>query len=80
MKDTTILSEDELAEYAAKFREAAGITRAQAARDMEVKPPSVFHAEKSPALPYKKLRMRIIEAYSDYEVIGPVYLLRKKKK
>ena len=79
MKATTIVAEKELAAYAEKFRFAAGVTRAQAAREMEVKPPSLFHAEQSPTLPYKKLRVRMIETYSDYEVIGPVYLLRKKK-
>ena len=79
MKDTTVVAENELAAFAEKFRSAAGVTRAQASRDMGVKQPSIFHAEESPALPYKKLRMRMIEAYSDYEIVGPVYLLRKKK-
>ena len=79
MKNTTVVAENELAAYAEKFRSAAGVTRAQASREMGVKQPSVFHAEESPALPYKKLRVRMIEAYSNYEVIGPVYLLRKKK-
>jgi hypothetical protein len=79
MKDADSLHEEELALLAKKFRLAAGITRAQAARDMGVKQPSIFHAEESPALPYTKLRRRMIESYSDCEIIGPVFLVRKKK-
>ena len=79
MKDADSLDEQELTALAKKFRLAAGITRAQAARDMGVKQPSIFHAEESPALPYIKLRRRMIETYSDCEVVGPVYLLRKKQ-
>lgn len=79
MKDADSLHEEELAPLAKKLRLAAGITRAQAARDMGVKQPSIFHAEESPALPYTKLRRRMIETYSDCEIIGPVFLVRKKK-
>lgn len=79
MKDADALHEQELAALAKKFRLAAGITRAQAARDMGVKQPSIFHAEESPMLPYTKLRRRMIETYSDREIIGPVFIVRKKE-
>jgi hypothetical protein len=73
-----ILSEKELAALAKKYREAAGKSRADAARDMGVKHPSIFHAEESPEKSYLKLRLRMIEEYSPFTVIGPVYLLQKK--
>ena len=79
MKNADSLHEQQLAALAKKFRLAAGITRAQAARDMGVKQPSIHHAEESPALPYTKLRRRMIETYSDREIIGPIFLVRKKK-
>lgn len=79
MKNADSLHEQELAALAKKSRQAAGITRAQAARDMGVKQPSIFHAEESPVLPYTKLRRRMIETYSDCEIVGPVFLVRKKK-
>lgn len=79
MKAAEFVREKQLAALAKKFRIGAGITKAQVARDMGVKEPSIFHAEESPAMPYKKLRLRMIKAYSDFEVVGPVYLLRKKK-
>ena len=72
------LTETELAALAKKFRKGAGIKRAQAARDMGVSQTSIFHAEESPELGLTKLRGRMIEAYSKYKVIGPVYFLERK--
>jgi len=78
MDHAEALTEHELAALAKKHRLGAGITRAQAAREMGVKQPSIFHAEESPTLPYTKLRRRMIEAYSECEIVGPVFLVRKK--
>ncbi len=78
MKTRETLTEKELAELAKQYREAAGKNRAQAAREMGVKHPSIFHAEESPGKSYLKLRIRLIETYSPYKVVGPVYLLEKK--
>ncbi len=72
------IQERELAALAQRFREAAGKTRADAARDMRVSQVSIFHAEESPEQSLAKLRIRMIEAYSPYRVTGPVYLLRRK--
>lgn len=72
------LTEADLAKLAKKFREAAGRNRAEAARDMGIKHPSIFHAEESPDKTFFKLRKRMIEKYSPYKIVGPVYLLRKK--
>ena len=63
---------------AKQYREDAGKTRAQAARDMKVAQTSIFHAEESPDKSLAKLRMQMIEAYSPFKVIGPVFLLKRK--
>jgi hypothetical protein len=73
-----LLTETELAALAKKFRKESGKKRAQAARDMEVSQTSIFHAEESPELGLTKLRVRMIEAYSPYKVVGAVYFLKRK--
>ena len=78
MRSKDILAERELAALAKKYRQAAGRSRSEAARDMNVKHPSIFHAEESPGKSYVKLRVRLIETYSPFKVTGPVYLLEKK--
>ena len=78
MKQGKTIEEHELAALAKKFRIAAGKTRAAAAREMGVKHPSIFHAEESPEKGYWSLRRRMIEAYSQYQVLGPLYLLRER--
>lgn len=74
-----VIEEAALAGLAKKFREAANVTRAQTARELKVAAPTVHYAEEEPQRGLHKLRKQIIERYSDYEVIGPVYLLRKKR-
>ena len=78
MKATEFVQERDLAVLAKKFRLAAGRTRADAARDMGIKHPSIFHAEESPEKPFCKLRKRMIETYSPFKVVGPIYWLEKK--
>ena len=78
MKDR-IVEASELAAIAKLLREASGKTQTEAARDLGVAGPTMFQAEENPRQSLHKLRKRIIETYSAYEVIGPVYLLRKKK-
>lgn len=73
-----LLTEGDLADLAKKFRTGAGKTRAQAARDMGIKHPSIFHAEQSPNLPFLKLRKRMIDEYSPYQIEGPFFRLVKK--
>ena len=72
------LTEKDLAKLAQRLRKKAGKTRAQAARDMEVSQTSIFHAEESPEQSLFKLRSRMIEKYSPFKVIGPVFYLRDK--
>jgi len=73
-----IVTEEGMAALAKRFREQAGKKRAQAARDMGVAQTSIFHAEESPTQSLLRLRVRMIEAYSPYHVVGPVYHLKKK--
>ena len=74
----TSFAETELAALAKRFRKRAGITRAQAARDMGVSQTSIFNAEETPEQGLLKLRTRMIEAYSPFKVVGPVFHLEKK--
>jgi DNA-binding XRE family transcriptional regulator len=70
--------ESELPSVAKRFREQAGKTRAQAAREMGVAQTSIFQAEEMPKQALLKLRMRMIEAYSPFKVTGPIFYLEKK--
>ena len=72
------LTEMNLARIAKRFREQAGKSRAQAAREMKVAQVSIFRAEENPEESLLKLRIRMIEAYSPFKVIGPVFHLKKK--
>jgi len=78
MTKETLLEEKALAAVAKKFRKASGKNRAEAARELKVARPTVAQAEDRPELTLVKLRKRIIEQYSPYEVIGPVFYLKKK--
>ena len=72
------LNEKQLTALAKHIRKKAGVSRAQAARDMDVSQTSIFHAEESPEQGLVKLRSRMIEKYSEFKVIGPVFHLEKK--
>lgn len=78
MNQGKVIEASELAVLAKKLRIAAGKSRADAAREMGVKHPSIFHAEETPEKGYWSLRKRMIEKYSQFRVIGPVYLLKEK--
>ena len=68
----------ELASLAKAFRIKAGKQKDEAALELGVGRPSVQHAEETPGQSLAKLRIRIIEKYSPYKVVGPVYMLKKK--
>lgn len=72
------LTEKDLARIARRFREQAGKSRAQAAREMKVAQASIFRAEENPEESLLKLRIRMIEAYSRFKVVGPIFFLVKK--
>ena len=72
------VQESELAHLAKTFRAKAGKTKEEAAKELGVGRPSVQLAEGTPGQSLTKLRIRIIEKYSPYKVVGPVYLLENK--
>ena len=78
MTQKQALTKPDLAALAKRFRQQAKKKRAEAARDMGVAQTSIFNAEESPHQSLLKLRVRMIEAYSPYRVIGPIFLLTKK--
>lgn len=78
MAQKNMYRERELAALAKTFRSKAGITKEQAAKELGVGRPSVQLAEGTPEQSLTKLRIRIIEKYSEYRVVGPVFLLEKK--
>lgn len=78
MAKQTPVTANELAAAAKKFRIASGMNRAQAARALGVARQAVIYAEESPEKSFFKLRKRIIERYSTYTVIGPVFFLEKR--
>ncbi len=71
-------SEHELAALAKEFRAGAGVSKAEAARQLGVTRGTIQQAEEYPAVSLTKLRLRMIEAFSPFTVVGPLYLLQKK--
>jgi DNA-binding XRE family transcriptional regulator len=65
----------QLAQLAKQFRSKAGKSRAEAAREMRVSQTSIFNAEETPAQGLVKLRIRMIERYSQFKIVGPVFFL-----
>ena len=80
MPKKLFLTANDLAAKAKEAREAAGKRKAHVARELGVSFPSVFNAEERPELPLHKLRIRMIEKYSKYKVIGPAYHLERKRR
>lgn len=70
------LFEADLAKLAKKFRKHAKLTRPQAARELGISHTSIFNAEENPTQSLAKVRMRMIEKYSRFKVVGPVYYLQ----
>lgn len=75
VKRKRIVTEAELASLAKQFREAAGKTRTQAARELNVSHVSVHQAEEMPEKGLTQLRKRMIELYSPHKIVGPVFIL-----
>jgi len=78
MSQKNNLTEKDLAALAKHFRKQAGKSRAEAGRKMGVSHVSIHRAEENPEESLFKLRTRMIEAYSPFKVIGPVFHLKKK--
>ena len=78
MARKNVFSERDLAALAKSFRLKSGKRKADAAKDLSVTRPTMQLAEHNPEQSLTRLRIRIIEKYSPYKVIGPVFLLQKK--
>ena len=78
MAPKRLVAESDLANLAQRFRIKSGRNKTQAANEMKVSRPSIHHAEEDPDQSLSKLRCKIIERYSPYKVVGPLFLLRRK--
>ena len=78
MSQKKLLMEKDLAALAKRFRKQAGKTRAEAGREIGVSHVSIHRAEENPEISLLKLRMRMIEVYSRFKVVGPIFHLKKK--
>lgn len=75
-----LFSETELAALAKRFRIQTGKTKIQIANELNISRPCIQLAEENPEQSLTKLRIRMIEHCSGCEVVGPVFMLRKKKR
>lgn len=73
-----VITPAELAPLAKEARRATGKSQIEAARELGVRGATMCQAEEQPEKSLNKLRKKIIEEYSDYEVVGPVYILRHR--
>ena len=78
MATKQLLKETELAALAKKYRIESGLNKVEAAAALRVTPPTVHLAEESPEESLTKLRRRMIEKFSPFKVIGPLFQLQRK--
>lgn len=78
MPQKQLLTENDLAALARHFRKQAGKSRSEAGRELGVSHVSIHRAEENPEESLLKLRMRMIETYSQFKVTGPVFYLQLK--
>lgn len=78
MHRKALLPESDLARLAKQFRKLRGKSRAEAGRELKVSHVSIHRAEENPEESLLKLRVRMIEAYSPFKVVGPVFYLERK--
>jgi DNA-binding XRE family transcriptional regulator len=79
MTNKRIFREIELAALAKKFRQESGRRKADLARELGVTRATMQEAEEQPKSSLTKLRCRIIEACSQFEVRGPDFWLTRKR-
>lgn len=72
------VTEAALASLAKEFRAKSGRTKIEAAAELGVTRPTVQLAEENPEQSLTRLRIRMIETYSPYQVAGPYYRLERK--
>jgi DNA-binding XRE family transcriptional regulator len=69
---------EELAEIVRAVRLKTGKTHAQIAAELGVAKSTVVQAEAEPNRSLSQIRRRIIETYSDWDVVGPVYVIKAR--
>ncbi len=74
-----MFTEAELAALAKEFREKSGKRKADVARELKLGKPTIQQAEEYPEKSLTKVRKRIIEACSPYELVGPVFFLKRHR-
>jgi hypothetical protein len=78
MQRKQFVSESELNVLAKEFRIKSGKKKAAVGRELGVARSNIQLAEENPEQSLTRLRIRMIEKYSPYKVVGPVYLLKRK--
>jgi DNA-binding XRE family transcriptional regulator len=78
MTEKRMFREIELAALAKKFRQKSGKKKAVLGRELGVTRATMQDAEERPEVSLTKLRCRIIEACSLFEVHGPGFWLKRK--
>jgi hypothetical protein len=78
MAQKNIFKDPELAALAKAFRLKSGKRKADVAAELKVARSTVQLAEENPEQSLAAFRIRMIEKYSPYKVVGPVYLLKRK--
>jgi hypothetical protein len=78
MAKKKLINESDLGALAKKAREAAGKRKIAVARELGVAPAAIFNAEERPEMSLTKVRIRMIETFTKYKVVGPVFYLEKK--
>ena len=71
-------SEHELASLAKQFRTKSGKRAVDVARELGVGKTTIHLAEEYPEKSLTKIRKRLIEEYSPFELVGPVFYLKRK--
>jgi len=79
MKEGTILPTEDLASIAREAWLQSGKTQVEAAEDFGVSQPAFAQAVNEPRRALDKLRIAIIERYTDYTIEGPLYQIVKKR-
>ena len=78
MPKKKLVSASDLASLAKEFRQKSGKKKIEASRELGVTRANISLAEDYPEQSLTSLRIRMIEKYSPYKVVGPVYLLQKR--
>ena len=78
MAHKRMVVEADLAGLAKEFRLKSGKTKIEAAAELGVRRSTVQLAEENPEQSLHRLRIRMIEKYSPFTVVGPVFVLKRK--